>query len=47
MARAKRSKDWRNVGALKRGLIEMWIAERNTFAETVVKDIRAQKAVAP
>ena len=27
------------VAAVKRELIEMWIAERNTFAETVVKDM--------
>ncbi len=39
IAGIKRSKHWRDVGALKRELIEMWIAERNAFAETVVKDM--------
>ncbi len=39
----KRSTDWRDVGALKRELIEMWITERNAFAETMVKDIKARK----
>ncbi len=39
----KRSTDWRDIRALKRGPIEMWIAERNAFAETVVKDIREQE----
>ncbi len=38
----KRSTDWRDVGALKRELIEMWIAERNAFAESVVKDMAAK-----
>ena len=33
---------WRNIGALKRGLIEFWIAERNAFAESVVKDMRTR-----
>ncbi len=46
IAGIKRSKHWRDVGALKRELIEMWIAERNAFAERVVKDIRAQGAAA-
>ena len=29
--------------ALKRELIEMWIAERNAFAEMVVKDRKTRK----
>ncbi len=29
--------------ALKRELIEMWIGERNEFAERVVKDMRMRK----
>ena len=41
MARLRRSKDWRNIGALKRELIEMWLAERNAFAERVVRDMKA------
>ncbi len=43
IAGIKRSKDWRDVGALKRELIEMWIAERNAFAEMMVKDMRARE----
>ncbi len=34
--------DWRDIGPLKRGLIEMWIAEHNAFAESVVKDMRTR-----
>ncbi len=44
IAGINRSTDWRDIGALKRELIKMWIAERNEFAERVVKDIRAQEA---
>jgi len=33
--RLKLSKDWRDIGALKRELIEMWTAERNAFAEPI------------
>ena len=40
MANLRMSADWRNIGALKRELIEMWIGERNAFAESVVKDLR-------
>ena len=43
MARLRRSQDWQNIGAVKRELIGMWIAERNTFAERVVKDMKARK----
>ncbi len=42
IAGIKRSTDWRDIGALKRELIEMWITERNDFAETVVKDMRSR-----
>ena len=40
----KLSKHWKDIGALKRELIEMWIGERNAFAESVVKDIREREA---
>ena len=43
IAGIKCSTDWRDIGALKRGLIEIWIAERNAFAERVVKDMKARK----
>ena len=42
IAGIKCSANWRDIGALKRGLIEMWIAERNAFAESVVKDMAAK-----
>ncbi len=35
------STDWRDIGALKRGPIEMWIDERNEFAVRQVKDMKA------
>ena len=31
------------VAALKRELIEMWIGERNRFAERVVRDMKGQR----
>ncbi len=40
MDRLSQSSDWQNIGALKRELIEMWIGERNRFAERVVRDMR-------
>ena len=43
MGNLKITKDWRNIGALKRELIEMWITERNAFAETIVKDMKKQR----
>ncbi len=42
IAGIKCSTDWRDIGALKRGLIEMWIAKRNAFAESMVKDTRTR-----
>ena len=32
--------DWNDIGGLKRELIEMWLGERNRFAERVVKDMK-------
>ena len=43
MDRLSTSSDWNDTGALKRELIEMWIGERNRFAERVVRDIKARK----
>ena len=40
--RLKRSDDWNDLPALKRSLLEFWVAERNAFAESVVKDVKAQ-----
>ncbi len=38
-----RSTDWRDIGALKCELIEMWITERSAFAESVVRDIHKRE----
>ena len=43
IAGIKRSKDWNDTGALKRELLEMWIGERNAFAASIVKDMKARK----
>ena len=40
MDRLSQSSHWQSIGALKRELIEMWIAERNRFAERVVRDMK-------
>ena len=35
--------DWNDIGSLKRELIEMWLGERNSFAERVVRDMKGQR----
>ncbi len=40
MERLSQSSHCQSIGALKRELIEMWIAERNRFAERVVRDMK-------
>ena len=37
------SKDWRDLGALKAGLLDMTILERNRHAKLVVQDVEAQR----
>ena len=33
----------RDLGALKRELLDLWLVERNRLAEAVVKEVRAQR----
>ncbi len=39
----RRSKDWRDLGALKAELLDLTIMERNKHAKTVVQDIEKQR----
>ena len=39
----RRSKDWRDLGALKAELLDLTILERNKHAKLVVQDIEAQR----
>ncbi len=41
--RLRLSKDWRDLGDLKRGLLDLWTEERNKHAKAVVLDIEAQR----
>ena len=41
--RLRLSKNWRDLGDLKRGLLDIWTEERNTYAKEVMKDIEAQR----
>ncbi len=41
--RLRLSKDWRDLGDLKRGLLDLWTEERNTLAKEVMQDIDAQR----
>ncbi len=43
IAGIKCSVNWRDIGARKRGLIKIRIAERNEFAESVVEVIRKRE----
>ncbi len=43
IARIRRSKAWRNLGDLKRELLDLWTEERNALAKTVMQDIEAQR----
>ena len=40
---AKRSGDYKDLGSLKRALIDAWLLEKNALAEHVVKDVEAQR----
>ncbi len=44
IARMRDSKAWRDLGDLKRELLDMWIAERNARAKEVMRDIKGQRA---
>ena len=39
----KRPKVWRDMGALKAALLDSLLQERNDFAESVVRDVEAQR----
>ncbi len=41
--RLRLSKDWRDLGNLKRELLDLWTEERNTLAKAVMQDIEAQR----
>ncbi len=39
----RRSKAWRDLGELKRELLDLWTEEQNTLAKAVMLDIEAQR----
>ncbi len=41
--RMRRSKAWRDLGDLKRELLDLWTEERNTLAKEVMQDIEKQR----
>ena len=41
--RMQRSKAWRDLGDLKRELLDLWIEERNAYAKEVMTDIEKQR----
>ena len=41
--RLRLSKDWRDLGDLKRGLLDLWTEERNRLAKNVMLDIEKQR----
>ncbi len=41
--RLRRTKDWRDLGALKAELLDLTIMERNKHAKAVVQDIETQR----
>ena len=43
ISRMRRSKAWRNLGDLKRGLLDLWTEERNAYAKEVMLDIAKQR----
>ncbi len=43
ITRMRRSKAWRDLGELKRELLDLWTEERNTLAKAVMQDIEAQR----
>ena len=43
IARISRSKAWRDLGDLKRELLDLWTEERNTLAKKVMQEIEAQR----
>ncbi len=43
ITRIRLSKSWRDLGDLKRELLDLWTEERNVLAKTVMQDIEAQR----
>ncbi len=43
IAKLRRGESWRDIGALKRDLIDLWLSERNAFAKGTMQDIREQE----
>ncbi len=43
IARLRLSKNWRDMGLLKRELRDLWLSERNALFKEAVKDIEAQR----
>ena len=41
--RLRRSKAWRDLGNLKRELLDLWTEERNTLAKEVMQDIEVRR----
>ena len=41
--RIRRSSSWRDLGLLKRDLLNIWLAQRNIVFKSVVKDIEVQR----
>ncbi len=46
ITRMRRSKAWRDLGELKRELLDLWTEEQNTLAKAVMLDIEAQRKAA-
>ncbi len=43
ITRMRRSKAWRDLGDLKRELLDLWTEERNSLAKTVMQEIEADR----
>jgi ribosome maturation protein Sdo1 len=43
IAKLRRSNDWRDLGALKREMIDIWVIQRNYLLKNIVKDVESQK----
>ena len=43
ITRIRLSKSWRDLGDLKRELLDLWREERNALAKRVMQDIEAQR----
>ena len=44
LAKARRHKTWKDMGQLKRLVVDELIRERNAFAQEVMKDVREREA---